>query len=93
MPRWCRSGRSELSGRFKDILSDFFPRYLRILTRPTYRDSIEEVRIEGHTSRNWIIATSAENAYMLNMGLSQERTRSVLQFVLSCPELLTYRTG
>lgn len=79
------SGRSELSGRFRDILSDFFPRYLRILTRPTYRDSIEEVRIEGHTSRNWIIATSAENAYMLNMALSQERTRSVLQFVLFTP--------
>lgn len=43
------------------------------------------VRIEGHTSRNWIVATSAENAYMLNMALSQERTRSVLQFVLFMP--------
>src|SRR5208337_341544 len=79
------SGKSELSSRFKDILSDFFPRYLRILSGPTYRESIEEVRIEGHTSRNWIVAASPENAYMLNMALSQERTRSALQFVLFMP--------
>jgi outer membrane protein OmpA-like peptidoglycan-associated protein len=79
------SGKSDLSGRFKDILSDFFPRYLRILSSPIYRKSIEEVRIEGHTSSNWIVATSPENAYMLNMALSQERTRSVLQYVLFMP--------
>jgi outer membrane protein OmpA-like peptidoglycan-associated protein len=79
------SGKAELSDRFKEILSNFFPRYLRILNSPTYRESIEEVRIEGHTSSNWIVATSPENAYMLNMALSQERTRSVLQYVLFMP--------
>lgn len=79
------SGKAELSTRFREILSDFFPRYLRILSSPTYRGAIEEVRIEGHTSRNWIVAASPENAYMLNMALSQERTRSVLQYVLFIP--------
>jgi outer membrane protein OmpA-like peptidoglycan-associated protein len=79
------SGKSELSSRFKEILSDFFPRYLRILSGRTYHESIEEIRIEGHTSRTWIVATSPENAYMLNMALSQERTRSVLQYVLFVP--------
>ena len=79
------SGKSELTNRFRDILSDFFPRYVRILSGPSYRDSIEEVRIEGHTSRDWIVATSPDSAYMLNMALSQERTRSVLQFVLFMP--------
>ena len=79
------SGKSELSSQFKDILSDFFPRYLRILCGPTYREAIEDVRIEGHTSSNWIVATSTESAYMLNMALSQERTRSVLQYVLFMP--------
>jgi outer membrane protein OmpA-like peptidoglycan-associated protein len=76
------SGKSELSGRFKEILSNFFPRYLLILSGQKYHESIEEIRIEGHTSSNWIIATSPENAYMLNMALSQERTRSVLEYVL-----------
>ena len=28
------SGKSELSSRFKEIMSDFFPRYLRILSGP-----------------------------------------------------------
>jgi outer membrane protein OmpA-like peptidoglycan-associated protein len=90
------SGKSELSGRFKEILSDFFPRYLRILSGPAYRETIEEVRIEGHTSRNWIVATSPENAYMFNMALSQERTRSVLQYVLFMPrnlDLQNWLTG
>jgi outer membrane protein OmpA-like peptidoglycan-associated protein len=79
------SGKSEISGRFKDILGDFFPRYLRLLSGPTCRESIDEVCIEGHTSSKWIVATSPENAYMLNMALSQERTRSVLQYVLFMP--------
>jgi outer membrane protein OmpA-like peptidoglycan-associated protein len=79
------SGKSDISSRFKEILSDFFPRYLRILSGPIYRESIEEVRIEGHTSRSWVVATSPQNAYMLNMALSQERTRSALQYVLFMP--------
>jgi outer membrane protein OmpA-like peptidoglycan-associated protein len=90
------SGKSELTGRFQEILSDFFPRYLRILGSPKYRESIEEVRIEGHTSSAWNVATSPENAYMLNMALSQERTRSVLQYVLfmpRSPDLQVWLTG
>jgi outer membrane protein OmpA-like peptidoglycan-associated protein len=47
-------GSSELKPAFKDILNDFFPRYVRILTSPKYRDAITEIRIEGHTSSDWI---------------------------------------
>lgn len=79
------SGKSELTNRFTDILSNFFPRYLQILSGPRYRNSIEEIRIEGHTSSKWEVATSPDKAYMLNMALSQERTRSVLQYVLFLP--------
>src|SRR6266403_4256612 len=32
-------GRSELQPAFKDILDDFFPRYVRILTSPKCRDA------------------------------------------------------
>ncbi len=79
------NGKSELGDRFRDILSDFFPRYLRILSGPAYRESIEELRIEGHTSSVWNNDTSPDNAYIQNMALSQERTRSVLQYVLFMP--------
>lgn len=79
------TGKDDLKPRFVDILRDFFPRYVRILTRSKYRNSIEEIRIEGHTSSIWTGSSSAQDAYFLNMALSQARTRSALQFVLSLP--------
>ena len=74
------AGSPELSGQFKGILSEFFPRYVAVLSR--YRDAIEEIRIEGHTSSDWG-GLQGENAYFPNMALSQDRTRSVLQFVIA----------
>ena len=79
------SQRDEIRREFQEILSNFFPRYLRILSGGGYKDSIEEIRIEGHTSSNWNGAVSKEQAYMLNMVVSQARTRSVLQFILALP--------
>jgi outer membrane protein OmpA-like peptidoglycan-associated protein len=79
------TGSSELKPEFQAILQDFFPRYMRILTSGKYRDSISEVRIEGHTSSDWIGVASAGDAYFLNMELSQARTRSTLAYVLNLP--------
>lgn len=80
-------GSSELKPRFKEILDDFFPRYVRILTSDKYRDSITELRIEGHTSSVWTSSVDPQQSYFLNMALSQERTRSTLQYVMSIPSL------
>lgn len=77
------TGQSVLKPQFKVILSDFFPRYINLLRQEEYRDSIEEIRIEGHTSSSWGTDVSENDAYFLNMKLSQARTLSVLQFVLS----------
>lgn len=74
-------GRADLTAEFKQILDDFFPRYLRVIE--TFKDSIQEVRIEGHTSSRWNQDTSDEEAYFNNMRLSQSRTRSVLQYGIS----------
>jgi outer membrane protein OmpA-like peptidoglycan-associated protein len=74
-------GRSSLRPRFESILDDFFPRYVRVLD--DFKKSIEELRIEGHTSSIWNDLTSPEQAYIKNMELSQTRTRSVLQYALS----------
>lgn len=65
---------STLKDNFKAILSDFFPRYIDVLTKPEYRDNIEEIRIEGHTDSN--------GEYFHNMQLSQDRTRAVLQYCM-----------
>lgn len=72
-------GSSVMRTQFKDVLSDFFPRYMKVLNR--FRDSINEVRIEGHTSSQWNAGVNPEEAYFRNMELSQARTRSVLLFV------------
>lgn len=81
------TGEDRLKPRFKDILDDFFPRYIKIISGPKYRDAIEEIRIEGHTSSMWKGATSVMDAYFSNMTLSQARTRSVLQYVLMLPQV------
>lgn len=75
-------GESRLSNRFKNILEDFFPRYVRLLTQEPYRSEIEEVRIEGHTSSEWKGTSNPRLAYFHNMELSQDRTRSVLEYAL-----------
>lgn len=81
------SGQSNVPDRFREILADFFPRYLRVIRN--YSTAIEEVRIEGHTSSEWSVGTgsqkaaSPEEAYFSNMQLSQNRTRAVLQFCLT----------
>jgi len=80
-------GSSELKPAFKEILNDFFPRYVRILTSPKYRDAITEIRIEGHTSSVWLGGASPDNAYLRNMELSQARTRSTLFYVLTLPQV------
>jgi outer membrane protein OmpA-like peptidoglycan-associated protein len=76
------TGRADLKPAFEGLLTDFFPRYVRVLDR--FRKHIEEVRIEGHTSSDWAGVVS-EEAYFLNMELSQGRTRAVLDFVSRLP--------
>ena len=80
-------GKAEVQLDFKKILDDFFPRYIRILKRPEYVNAIAEIRIEGHTSSEWSEDINPEEAYIFNMELSQDRTRSVLQYVLQIPAI------
>ncbi len=76
-------GSSRLNNKFKEILNDFFPRYIAILNSGKYRDEIEEVRIEGHTSTEWTNRSTPIESYFKNMELSQNRTRSTLHYVMS----------
>ena len=78
-------GEDEVKLAFKEILDDFFPRYIQILKRPEYVDAIAEIRIEGHTSSEWSENVNSEKSYIHNMELSQDRTRRVLEYVLQIP--------
>lgn len=78
------SGSAEVTPKFKKILDDFFPRYLRILFSSKFKESIDEIRIEGHTSSGWDNGNAPKDvAYFLNMDLSQRRTRAVLEYCYS----------
>ncbi len=83
-------GKAEVRPLFRKILDEFFPRYIKILTETKtdggeykYKEDIAEIRIEGHTSSEWEgVKDKEEVAYILNMKLSQDRTRRVLNYVL-----------
>jgi len=64
---------SILKPEFKDVLNEFFPEYIKLLS--LYKENIEEIRIEGHTS--------SEGEYFHNMKLSQDRSRTVLDYCFS----------
>src|ERR1700730_5350945 len=74
------TGKTDLKLRFRQILQDFFQPYVQIITSPKYKASIQEIRIEGHTSSDWNGATGTDEAYFQNMELSPGRTRSTFCF-------------
>ncbi|MDE0086884.1 MAG: OmpA family protein, partial [Candidatus Poribacteria bacterium] len=75
-------GDATVPNAFKNVLRDFFPRYIAILTKPEYKDGIAEIRIEGHTSSEWFDQITGNEAYLNNMELSQNRARNVLDYIL-----------
>ncbi|MCX9466938.1 OmpA family protein [Vibrio cholerae] len=75
------NGKADLTQQFQIILNDFFPRYLEVLEQ--YKPTIQEIKIEGHTSSRWNHDSSDYEAYFNNMGLSQSRTRAVLSYVMA----------
>jgi outer membrane protein OmpA-like peptidoglycan-associated protein len=83
------TAKTEIRPRFREILDDFFPRYLRTLR--VFQDSVNEIRVEGHTSSEWNGRVNATEAYFLNMALSQGRTRSVLGYVYELPAVAADR--
>ncbi len=80
-------GQKKVKEHFQGILSDFFPRYVKILYGDKYRDFIEDIRIEGHTSKDWEGSQSLERRYLGNAELSQERAFQVLKYCFSLPSI------
>ena len=71
------AGDDQVSPLFNQIISDFWPRYLSILSN--YQEKISEIKIEGHTSSEWSSRVSRNESSFNNMELSQDRSRNVLQ--------------
>jgi outer membrane protein OmpA-like peptidoglycan-associated protein len=76
-----QSGKSEITPVFQEILKDFFPKYLAVITQEKYKDKISEIRIEGHTDD--VPIYKSQDPYIDNVQLSQDRSRNVLAFLRS----------
>lgn len=81
---------AEITAEFKEILNDFFPRYIRIIYEFSMEnlrsgnngiDLIDEIRIEGHTA-NPDNKFSDKKGYSDSIRLSQQRANNVLFFVM-----------
>ncbi len=64
---------------FKRVLGDFFPRYIKLLSSADLKKEIDEIRVEGHTSKGWG-KVSQKQSFISNMNLSQKRASSVLAY-------------
>ena len=82
-------GDATIQPRFEGILTDFFPRYMKIVRAEEFEEDIREIRIEGHTSSEYG-EHKGRDAYFLNMDLSQRRTRAILRYVLELEEASEY---
>lgn len=74
-------GSSTLTSEYKEILDNFFPRYLKVLNK--YKDQIEQVRVEGHTSSVYSEAKNDTQKYEKNKELSTNRATTVYNYVTS----------
>jgi outer membrane protein OmpA-like peptidoglycan-associated protein len=80
-----------LKEKFKKILYEFFPRYLKILTADRFVNDIVELRIEGHTSSIYRKNSSIESAYLYNAKLSQNRAFSVINYLFTLSSVNQYQ--
>ena len=81
------SASADLSTDFKLLLDEFIPRLFNVIWK--YKNSVSELRIEGHTDstvRSW---DTPYSGYIYNTRLSQDRSRNVLSYALGMPVILT----
>lgn len=84
------TGKSQLNGKFKLILDDFFPRLLSIVQSPAYESYVQGISIEGFSSSKWA-DKNLDEAYLKNMKLSEERSLSVFNYLFRDSKLISNR--
>jgi len=71
-------GKDTLNQKFKNILNDFFPRYIKITSK--YKQYIQKIIIEGHSSPENSFGDNKMERFRLNKILSQNRADKVLSY-------------
>ena len=73
------TGQAILKPRFKGVLKDFLPRYLKVLR--SHEGNIAAVSVDGYASAVWGNLQSTDQIYLDNLQLSQHRSLNVLLFL------------
>ena len=76
-------GEAEIRPQLASFLREFCPHWLDTLRKSETKADIGEIRIEGHSSSEWVSAKTPQKAWVLNLYLSQRRVQSVLERCLS----------
>ena len=72
------AGSAAIPARSRQFLDNICSRWLATLRESSDRFDIDEIRIEGHSSSEWIGAPTERDAWVENLRLSQQRAQSVL---------------
>ena len=80
---------AKLSAEFSDVLSNFYPRLMDVMYE--YKESISELRIEGHTDSSVRRFDNELSGYLYNTQLSQNRSRNVMEYALNLPDIFRDR--
>lgn len=73
-----RSQESEITDYLKHQLDTECPEFVKKIDAD--RNNIDEIRIEGHTSKNWKDEDTEKGKYLNNLELSQQRALNVLKY-------------
>jgi len=76
-----KMGVSKLKNKYKKVLDDFFPRYIKTLE--DYEHQIVNVFVEGHTSSEFKLGRDKKEKFAYNMELSEKRARKVVEYILA----------
>ena len=67
---------------YDELIQDFCPRYYSVINPMIESSLITEIKVEGHTSSEWTGGGREGEAYYLNLGLSQDRAKNVMESCL-----------
>jgi len=65
-----KSGSTWVNHSLRRVMESFFPRLLKVISRPPFKDRIAEIRVEGYSSRGYLRAKGNVDRYYRNLLLS-----------------------
>ena len=74
-----KTSKSEISSYLQSFLDAFGPPFIQLVTKPEWTEAIRSIVIEGHTDRHPFKDREGNVVEYGNLGLSQNRSKEVLQ--------------